>query len=63
MGLLTKVTLWIPDVPHAVFGIKPYADRVFFAGEAAAENGLFATCGGACLNGESVARKVHATLA
>jgi monoamine oxidase len=41
---------------------RPVADRVFFAGEAVAENGLFATCGGAYLSGESVARAVHATL-
>jgi monoamine oxidase len=37
---------------------EPVAERVWFAGEAAAENGLFATCGGAYLSGEKVARAV-----
>ncbi|MGH6870972.1 MAG: flavin monoamine oxidase family protein [Rhizomicrobium sp.] len=40
----------------------PVDERVFFAGEAVAENGLFATCGGAYLSGQSVARDVHAAL-
>lgn len=41
---------------------QPVADRVFFAGEVVAENGLFATCGGAYLSGQSVAREVHRIL-
>jgi len=40
----------------------PVAGRVFFAGEAVAEDGLFATCGGAYLSGQSVARAVSDTL-
>ena len=41
---------------------EPVAERVWFAGEAAAENGLFATCGGAYLSGEKVARAVDERL-
>jgi monoamine oxidase len=39
------------------------ANRVFFAGEAAAEGGLFATCGGAYRSGAAVAQEVHGTIA
>jgi monoamine oxidase len=41
---------------------KPVAQRLFFAGEAVAEDGLFATCGGAYLSGAAQARAVHAAL-
>lgn len=42
---------------------QPVAGRLFFAGEAVAENGLFATCGGAYLSGESAARAAHKAMA
>jgi hypothetical protein len=37
----------------------PVQDRIWFAGEAAALDGLFATCGGAYLSGTAQARAVH----
>ncbi|MBL6852342.1 MAG: FAD-dependent oxidoreductase [Alphaproteobacteria bacterium] len=37
----------------------PVQDRIWFAGEAAAQDGLFATCGGAYLSGTAQARAVH----
>jgi monoamine oxidase len=40
---------------------RPFADRVFFAGEALAE-GLIQTCGGAFNSGTKTARMVHASL-
>jgi monoamine oxidase len=39
---------------------QPIADRIFFAGEALAPDGLTQTCGGARLSGEAVARRVLA---
>ena len=38
---------------------QPVKDRLFFAGEAVAEDGLFATCGGAYLSGAAQARAAH----
>ena len=41
---------------------KPIKEQVFFAGEAVAEGGLFATCGGAYQSGTAVALEVHNSL-
>lgn len=41
---------------------RPVADRIYFAGEALAPDGLTQTCGGARLSGEAVARQVLAGL-
>ena len=40
----------------------PVRERLFFAGEAAAEGGLFATCGGAYLSGAAQARAAHGAI-
>ena len=41
---------------------EPVADRIWFAGEAVAPNGLTQTAAGARLSGEAVAQAIHATL-
>jgi len=41
---------------------EPVQDRIWFAGEAAALDGLFATCGGAYLSGTAQARAVHRSI-
>ncbi len=41
---------------------RPVNGRLFFAGEAVAEDGLFATCGGAYLSGAAQARAAHGAI-